>query len=113
MWIALIFSAAMKRGAGSCGHRLFGCVFYTQRGLTIGPPLCIFCVYTTGRKMDSKTVIKELKKAGWKHVRTKGSHHHFKHPEKSGLASVPHPKKEVSIGVLKSLERITGLALRK
>lgn len=26
-------------------------------------------------------------------ARTKGSHHHFKHPTKRGLVTIPHPKK--------------------
>jgi predicted RNA binding protein YcfA (HicA-like mRNA interferase family) len=34
-----------------------------------------------------------LEQDGWKQVRVKGSHHHFKHATKAGLVTVPHPKK--------------------
>jgi len=30
--------------------------------------------------MDSKEIIKQLKKDGWQIVRIKGSHNHFNHP---------------------------------
>jgi len=36
-----------------------------------------------------KTVIKLLKKNGWKQVRMKVSHRQFKHPKLSGLVTVP------------------------
>jgi predicted RNA binding protein YcfA (HicA-like mRNA interferase family) len=35
------------------------------------------------------TVIKLLKKSGWKQVRMKGSHRQFKHPNTAGLVTVP------------------------
>jgi predicted RNA binding protein YcfA (HicA-like mRNA interferase family) len=36
----------------------------------------------------------------------------FKHPTKSGKATVSHPKKDLPIGTLKSIERQTGVRLR-
>ena len=30
-----------------------------------------------------------LKRGGWELVRTEGSHHHFRHPDRSGLVTVP------------------------
>jgi predicted RNA binding protein YcfA (HicA-like mRNA interferase family) len=59
----------------------------------------------------STDVIRALTNAGWVLVRVKGDHHHFKHPENPAIVTVPHPKKDLSIGVLKSIERITGLKL--
>jgi len=40
---------------------------------------------------------------GWVHVDTTGSHHHFKHPTKIGKVTIPHPKKDLPIGTVKSI----------
>ncbi|WP_108418125.1 type II toxin-antitoxin system HicA family toxin [Enterobacter mori] len=45
--------------------------------------------------MKSADVITVLISHGWKCVRTKGSHHQFRHPEQKGLVTVPHPKKQI------------------
>jgi predicted RNA binding protein YcfA (HicA-like mRNA interferase family) len=63
--------------------------------------------------VTSAEVIRLLKAHGWEHVRTKGSHQHFKHPEKSGIVTVPHPKKDVPIGTLKSIEKQSGVELAR
>ena len=34
--------------------------------------------------MHSKDVIRIIEAEGWELIGTKGSHHHFKHPEKKG-----------------------------
>lgn len=59
--------------------------------------------------MKSKDVIKMLEDDGWTHVRTKGSHHQFKHPTKTGVVTVPHPQKEVAIGTLKNIMKVAGI----
>lgn len=61
---------------------------------------------------SSREIIKMLEQDGWKHVKTEGSHYHFKHPVKSGKVTVAHPVKDVPIGTLKSIERQSGLKLR-
>jgi predicted RNA binding protein YcfA (HicA-like mRNA interferase family) len=45
-------------------------------------------------------------------VAQKGSHVQFKHPTKPGKATVPHPKKDLPPGTLKSIGRQTGVKLR-
>jgi predicted RNA binding protein YcfA (HicA-like mRNA interferase family) len=45
------------------------------------------------------------------HVRTKGDHHHFKRSGTPGIVTVPHPKKDIPIGTLKSIERPSGVRL--
>jgi predicted RNA binding protein YcfA (HicA-like mRNA interferase family) len=45
-------------------------------------------------------------------VRVTGDHYHFRHPEKPGLVTVPHPVRDVPIGTLRSIERQSGLKLR-
>ena len=59
----------------------------------------------------SAEVIRTLRADGWVLVRTKGSHQHFKHPNKPGIVTVPHPRKEIPIGTLKSIEKQSGVTL--
>ncbi|MGO4880525.1 MAG: type II toxin-antitoxin system HicA family toxin [Bryobacteraceae bacterium] len=62
--------------------------------------------------MDSREVIKRLERDGWYEVNQVGSHKQFKHPAKQGRATVPHPKRDIPIGTLKSIEKQTGIKLR-
>lgn len=62
--------------------------------------------------MDSATVIRRIEADGWYRVAQKGSHVQFKHPTRPGKTTVPHPKKDLPIGTLKSIERQTGVRLR-
>jgi predicted RNA binding protein YcfA (HicA-like mRNA interferase family) len=62
--------------------------------------------------MDSRDVIRKLECAGWYEVNQVGSHKQFKHPMKKGRATVPHPKRDIPLGTLKSIERQTGIKLR-
>jgi predicted RNA binding protein YcfA (HicA-like mRNA interferase family) len=62
--------------------------------------------------VTSADVIRALKRDGWSEVRVKGSHHHFKHPTKPGIVTVPHPKKDIPRGTLASIERQAGIRLR-
>lgn len=58
---------------------------------------------------SSREIIKELKAAGWVLDRIEGSHHHFRHPERPGTVTVPHPKKDLAIGTVKSIRKQAGL----
>ncbi|MDG1054523.1 MAG: type II toxin-antitoxin system HicA family toxin [Flavobacteriaceae bacterium] len=58
--------------------------------------------------MRSSALIKILQKEGWQLVRTKGSHHHFKHPTRKGIVTVPHPKKDIPKGTVGSILRQAG-----
>jgi predicted RNA binding protein YcfA (HicA-like mRNA interferase family) len=62
--------------------------------------------------VKSKDVIKAIEADGWSHVRTKGSHHHYRHPTKPGTVTVPHPESDLAIGTIKSIERQSGVGLR-
>jgi predicted RNA binding protein YcfA (HicA-like mRNA interferase family) len=59
--------------------------------------------------MNSQAIIAVIQRDGWAQ---KGSHVQFKHPTKKGRVTVPHPKRNVPIGTLKSIERQSGLKLR-
>jgi predicted RNA binding protein YcfA (HicA-like mRNA interferase family) len=62
--------------------------------------------------VTSAEVIGVLKKAGWYAIRVKGSHHHFAHPANRGIVTVPHPRKDLPHGTIRSIERQAGLRLR-
>lgn len=62
--------------------------------------------------MNSRDVIKALVVDGWALKRITGSHHHFAHASKPGIVTVPHPKKDLPRGTLRSVERQSGLKLR-
>jgi len=63
--------------------------------------------------MDSRAVIRALEADGWRLRRTKGSHHQYRHPTKPGLVTVPHPKRDIPAGTLRSIERQAGMRLRE
>ena len=55
--------------------------------------------------MNSKDIIKALKKDGWVEVAKAGSHCQFKHLIKKGRVTVPHPKKDLPPGTIRSIEK--------
>lgn len=66
------------------------------------------CIYT---HVNSRTVIRKIKADGWALPRVAGSHHQFRHPTKPGVTTVPHPKKDIAKGTLRSIERQSGVKL--
>ncbi|TPQ38106.1 addiction module toxin, HicA family [Bradyrhizobium guangdongense] len=62
--------------------------------------------------MNSREIISALQRDGWVQVAQKGSHTQFKHPTKTGRVTVPHPKRDIPLGTLKSIEKQSGLKLR-
>jgi predicted RNA binding protein YcfA (HicA-like mRNA interferase family) len=63
--------------------------------------------------MTSTEIIRALKNDGWKLERVKGSHHHFVHAARPGVVTVVHPSKDIPLGTLKSIERQSGLKIRR
>lgn len=59
--------------------------------------------------MDSRALIKQLEADGWYLVRTRGSHHHYRHKNKTGVVTVPHPKRDLPKGTLNSILKQAGL----
>ncbi|MCP5244253.1 MAG: type II toxin-antitoxin system HicA family toxin [Burkholderiales bacterium] len=55
--------------------------------------------------MNSKQLIKKLKEAGWKEVRVRGSHHQFSHPNFDHVVTIPHPKKDLGVGLIKAIRK--------
>ncbi|MCD4708461.1 MAG: type II toxin-antitoxin system HicA family toxin [Candidatus Sabulitectum sp.] len=58
--------------------------------------------------MNSRDVIRRLKRDGWVLHHVKGDHHQFKHPKKPGKVTVPHPKRDFPVGTLRSIYRQAG-----
>jgi len=71
--------------------------------------LALVCINT---HMKSRTIIKMLEKDGWYKADQSGSHIQFRHPSKKGRVTVPHPKKDLPIGTLKSIERQSGITFK-
>ncbi|WCD81183.1 type II toxin-antitoxin system HicA family toxin [Pseudomonas sp. TUM22785] len=59
--------------------------------------------------MNSRQLIELIEVDGWFLVRTRGSHHHFKHPSKPGLVTIPHPKKDLLAATVASILKQAGL----
>lgn len=59
--------------------------------------------------MSSRELLKVLADDGWYEVATRGSHVQLKHLSKPGRVTVPHPKKDLPIGTVKSVFRQAGL----
>ncbi len=70
-------------------------------------------VYLTVRlrevRLNSKDIIKMIEADGWQLIRAKGSHHHFKHPVKKGLVTIPHPKRTLPKGTVANILKQAGL----
>jgi predicted RNA binding protein YcfA (HicA-like mRNA interferase family) len=61
--------------------------------------------------MTGREVIRRLVADGWMLARTKGSHHQYRHPTKPGLVTVPHPRRDLPIGTLRSIARQAGIRI--
>jgi predicted RNA binding protein YcfA (HicA-like mRNA interferase family) len=68
---------------------------------------------TLGARMarSSRDVIRLLMNDGWYEVGQTGSHKHFKHPSQAGKVTVPHPRRDLPVKTLKSIEKQSGLDL--
>lgn len=73
----------------------------------------LFYVYDVYRiynsRMNSKELIKALEMDGWVLRGSKGSHHVFNHPFKTGHITVAHPKKDLGIGLVQKLLKQAGI----
>lgn len=64
--------------------------------------------------VNFRIVEKILVANGWYLVRVNGSHYQYKHPDKIFTITVPnHNGKDLSIGVIKNLEKATGLSFKR
>lgn len=63
--------------------------------------------------MQSREVIARLERDGWTRVRQRGSHVPLKKDGVPTLVTVPHPRKDLKLGALRSIERASGVNLTK
>lgn len=63
--------------------------------------------------MDSKELIKRLEVEGWVLRGVKGSHHVFSHPKRPGHITVPHPKRDLGVGLVHKILKQAGLKEEK
>ena len=61
---------------------------------------------------DRREMIAALEANGWRQVAQVGSHVQFKHPEKPGRVTVPHPRKDIPLGTRRSIEKQARMKLR-
>jgi predicted RNA binding protein YcfA (HicA-like mRNA interferase family) len=62
--------------------------------------------------VNSRDVIRAIEADGWFEIAQRGSHKQFRHGAKAGRVTVPHPKKDIPLGTLRSIERQAGITLR-
>ena len=61
--------------------------------------------------MTSAQLIKQMLRAGWVLRGVKGLHHMYVHPQRPGHVTVPHPPKDLGMGLLKKLLKQADLSL--
>ena len=64
---------------------------------------------TSVKSMSSRELLQLLKADGWNEVATRGSHVQLKHPTKAGRVTLPHPKKDLPMGTVRSVLKQAGL----
>jgi predicted RNA binding protein YcfA (HicA-like mRNA interferase family) len=57
---------------------------------------------------DSRKIIGRLEAEGWSLVKTSGSHHKFKHPERRHHIVVVHPARDLPVGTARAIARAAG-----
>lgn len=70
--------------------------------LTTDSQLCIYLHMET----DSKKIIKRLQSDGFVFVSAKGSHHKYR--KDTVTIVVPHPKKDLPLGLARSIAKLAG-----
>lgn len=59
---------------------------------------------------DSRDIIARLKQDGFEEVSVRGSHHKFVHRTLKRMVIVPHPRKDIPPGTVRSIYRQAGWA---
>ena len=60
-------------------------------------------------RYSSTDLMRLIEEDGWVLVRINGSHHHYRHPIKSGGTTIKHPEKDTPPGTANSILRQAGL----
>jgi predicted RNA binding protein YcfA (HicA-like mRNA interferase family) len=57
---------------------------------------------------NSRDILRRLEAAGWVLVRTRGSHHVLRHPKTGKVIVLPHPRKDLGIGLVRAIYKEAG-----
>ena len=57
---------------------------------------------------NSRKLIRKLEAEGWVVVTQRGSHVQLKHAQKPGRVTVPHPRRDLPTGTVRSIYRQAG-----
>jgi len=63
--------------------------------------------------MRSIDIVKLLEADGWVLRAVRGRHHVFHHPSRPGHITVPHPKKDLGVGLVHKLLKQAGIRARR
>ena len=63
------------------------------------------------KSYSSREIVKIITKDGWYEVNCVGDHHQYKHPTKKGRLTIPHPKKDLQIGTVRSIFKQAGIKI--
>ena len=63
------------------------------------------------KSYSSREIVKIITKDGWYEVNCGGDHHQYKHPTKKGRLTIPHPKKDLPIGTVRSIFKQAGIKI--
>ena len=63
------------------------------------------------KNYSSREIIKIVNADGWILARVEGSHHIFKHDNKKGIVTIPHPKKNIPLKTAKNIFAQAGLSM--
>jgi len=59
-------------------------------------------------KLSSREILRRLNSEGWYSVHQNGSHLKLRHPTRRGMVVVPHPRKDLPAGTLRSISKQAG-----
>lgn len=63
--------------------------------------------------MKVREIVAIIEADGWRLVRIRGSHHHYKHPTKPGVVTVPGARNDdLAFGTVRSVYKQAGLTPR-
>lgn len=60
---------------------------------------------------SSREIIARLQRAGFREIRSRGSHRFFRHAVTGRTVTVKHPTKDYPLGTLKAMERQSNVKL--
>ena len=58
--------------------------------------------------VSSRDIKRRLERDGWVLDRTRGSHHVFRNPRTGEIVVLPHPKKDLGIGLVRAIYKQAG-----